>query len=64
MAGRKQKKIPEKRTIPLVLYASANELASLVHDKTISYENRIKIGKRKARLAMRRMLNEVFDVDD
>jgi len=63
MPGRKKKSSDNKRTIALVVYASEIELASLVKDNTIPFEYKINIGKRKARLALRRTLDEVFKPD-
>lgn len=59
MAGRKKRTCNNKRKIALVLYASNNELASLIKDSTMPFEDRIVFGKKKSLRILRKLFNEM-----
>ncbi|MBK9723341.1 MAG: hypothetical protein IPO78_17395 [Saprospiraceae bacterium] len=64
MPGRKKKKHNQKRTESIRTWISNDELASICKLKSLPYYERVRIGKRKATIAMRRTLDELLDVPD
>lgn len=61
MAGRKKYSDQKKRTIALVIYASHDELASIIKDKSIAYEDRVLFGKKKSLKILRRLYDEMLE---
>lgn len=61
MAGRKKRTCNDKRKIALVLYASNNELTSLIKDNTMPFEDRIVFGKKKSLRILRKLFNDMIE---